>query len=86
MNYIPTKSELDIAIEKIGIEFNSLLGTFRNLITAKPETLGKEILELFDKHKIGAIPILDQNQCIIDIVEKKDLIVFSFLLFIRILH
>ncbi|KAI8613580.1 hypothetical protein BC830DRAFT_1066454 [Chytriomyces sp. MP71] len=53
------------------------LGTYTNLKTAKAETPLIDVLNMFVKDKISAVPIQDENGLFIDIYEKYDVLLLT---------
>src|SRR5512139_99383 len=46
----------------------------REVVTVKKETTVRELAELFTLHRIGSIPVVDDNGSLIGIVSESDLI------------
>ncbi len=47
----------------------------KNIITVKPDTPVKDIADIFLKHNIGGVPVVDENGELTGIVTESDLIV-----------
>lgn len=58
------------------------IGTHGDLITASPSKTVIEIIELFIKHRIHAIPIVDTNGHLLDVFERSDIMVRFFWIFL----
>jgi CBS domain-containing protein len=46
----------------------------REVVTVKKETTVRELAELFTLHRIGSIPVVDDNGSLIGIVSESDLV------------
>jgi len=46
----------------------------REVVTVKKETTVRELAELFTMHRIGSIPVVDDNGSLIGIVSESDLV------------
>jgi CBS domain-containing protein len=46
----------------------------KEVVTVKKETTIRELAELFTKHRIGSIPVVDDNGSLIGIVSESDLV------------
>jgi CBS domain-containing protein len=51
------------------------LGTFDPLITITLNTKIIDAIELFIKHELSALPIVDENGILLDVYEKYDMMV-----------
>jgi 5'-AMP-activated protein kinase regulatory gamma subunit len=56
------------SLEALGI------GTYDNLISATPKTMIFDVLKMFAKYKISAIPIVDDKGIVIDVFSRYDIV------------
>lgn len=61
--------ELNLTLEELKI------GTWTNLVTAKRSDALISILEKFINDRVSAVPILDEDDHVINVYEKYDLLV-----------
>ncbi|XP_063934676.1 5'-AMP-activated protein kinase subunit gamma-2-like [Zophobas morio] len=59
---------LDFTLQELGV------GTHENIATVKPNTPLIEVLNLFSKRRISALPIVDENNVVVNIYAKCDVI------------
>lgn len=53
------------------------IGTFTNLVTARHDTPLIEVLRLFIAKKISSVPIIDDNNLVLNVYEKYDVLVLA---------
>ncbi|KAI8813115.1 hypothetical protein BJ742DRAFT_521528 [Cladochytrium replicatum] len=53
------------------------IGTYGNIAVASPTSQIVDILRLFIKHKISAVPIVDENNNVLDVYEKIDVLALA---------
>lgn len=67
MSHIGEKPELfHLPIRKLGI------GTWKNIITVKPNTSLLEVLDILSEHSLSSVPIIDENDVLVDVYSKSD--------------
>ncbi|KAI8814014.1 hypothetical protein BJ742DRAFT_746718 [Cladochytrium replicatum] len=53
------------------------IGTYGNIAVASPTSQIVDVLRLFIKHKISAVPIVDENNNVLDVYEKIDVLALA---------
>jgi 5'-AMP-activated protein kinase regulatory gamma subunit len=71
--YLVNNMQFDSPIFKYSLEALGI-GTFENMITATPKMPLFDVLNLFAKYKVSAIPIVDDHNVVIDVFSRYDIV------------